>query len=431
VQDARTDGQEEEMKFTRIALLAIVATLLALPIFATNGYFTHGQGSASKAMGGAGVALPQDSIDAATNPAAIAFVPKQYYGAIALFNPNRSYTVTGTPSGYPGTFGLQQGKVTSQSKYFGMPAIAMNFHPTEPSALAITLISHGGMNTDYRTNTFYGASHTGVDLAQAFLSASYARKIGTKQSIGISAIGAYQRFEATGLQAFSGFSNEPTCLTNNAHQNSYGLGLRVGYLGYLLPTLSFGATYSPKTSMTEFDKYCGLFADNGKFDIPANYSAGFSWNAAPHWTIAGDVQRINYSKVDSIGNHLLPNLVTTPLGTANGAGFGWDDVTVYKAGVQWKPSNIWALRAGYSQANQPIPSSEVLFNILAPGVVEKHITFGMSRLAPHSNGRVNLAVMYALENSVTGANPMEAPGQQQIKLTMDEWEAELSYSMNF
>jgi long-chain fatty acid transport protein len=382
-------------------------------------------------MGGAGVALPQDSIDAANNPAAVAFVPKQYYGAVALFNPNRSYTITGSPSGYPGTFGLQPGKVTSKSSYFGMPAIAMNFRPTTQSALAFNLISHGGMNTDYRTNTFYGSSHTGVDLAQAFLATTYAHKIGENHSIGISAIGAYQRFEASGLQAFSGFSNEPACLTNNAHQNSYGLGVRVGYLGYILPNLSLGATYSPKTSMTEFDQYCGLFADGGKFDIPSNYAIGLAYKPAPRWTIALDTQRINYSKVDSIGNHFIPNIMTSPLGTTGGAGFGWDDVTVYKAGVQWKPSEVWALRAGYSQANQPIPSSEVMFNILAPGVVEKHVTFGFSRLTPHSNGRINVGLMYALENSVTGANPMEAPGQQQIKLTMDEWEAELSYSVNF
>jgi len=38
---------------------------------------------------------------------------------------------------------------------------------------------------------------------------------------------------------------------------------------------------------------------------------------------------------------------------------------------------VLALRAGYSDAKQPIPASQTFFNILAPGVIRKHATLGV------------------------------------------------------
>ena len=77
-------------------------------------------------------------------------------------------------------------------------------------------------------------------------------------------------------------------------------------------------------------------------------------------------------------------------------------------------------RLGYSQGSNPIDSSQVLFNILAPGVIEKHITAGFTA-AVADNQDLNFAVTRGLSHSVTGANHLEAPGQQTIELKMDQW----------
>ena len=45
---------------TWTTVLAAVAAFGVQPAVATNGYFTHGYGTANKGMAGAGVALPQD-----------------------------------------------------------------------------------------------------------------------------------------------------------------------------------------------------------------------------------------------------------------------------------------------------------------------------------------------------------------------------------
>ena len=414
----------------RIGFAALIL-LVASPLFATNGYFLHGIGTGSKALAGASTALPQEALDVDTNPAAGVLVPQGYSLSIALFNPNRQYTITGNPSGYPQTFGLTPGTVSSKSTLFPMPAAGFNYRPNDVSALTFNLTAHGGMNTDYRTNTFYGSNHTGVDLAQVFFTTTYSHKLTENQSIGISAILAAQRFKASGLEAFTAFSSDPTCLTNNGYQWSKGLGIRAGYLARVTPKFTFGASVTPKITMSKFSKYCGLFAQDGRFNIPASVNAGIAYKLIDPLTVDLDFQRIHYSDIASIGNGLLPNLMTAPLGGESGAGFGWRDINVYKLGVQYKASDVWTWRAGYSKAQQPIPNSEVLFNILAPGVVQDHITLGFSKALERNPGRFNAAVMFAPDRSVRGPNPLEAPGAQQIQLKMNEWELEFGYSFGF
>jgi long-chain fatty acid transport protein len=411
-------------------LIVIVMLLVAPAAFATNGYFTHGQGTISKAMAGANTALAQEVLDTETNPAAAAFVDKGYSLSLALFNPERKYTIDGVPSGMQGTFGLTPGTVESKSTLFPMPSFGLNMRPTGRDAVAFNIVARGGMNTDYRARTFYGSDHTGVDLAQMFVTTTWARKLTDNHALGVTAVIAGQRFKASGLEAFSAFSSDSTGLTGNGYDTAYGFGVRVGYLGRLTPKLSVGAAYAPRIHMSEFSEYRGLFAEGGGFDVPTSASAGIAYKLVDPLTITLDWQRIHYSDVNSVGNPLFPNLMTSPLGTDGGAGFGWEDINVAKMGLQWRASDDWTWRAGYSKADQPIPSSEVLFNILAPGVVKQHITVGGTK-ALVRGGNFNFSVMYAPSNKVTGANPLEVPGQQTIELEMHEWELELGYSVGF
>jgi long-chain fatty acid transport protein len=56
--------------------------------------------------------------------------------------------------------------------------------------------------------------------------------------------------------------------------------------------------------MEEFDKYSGLFAEQGDFDIPANMTVGLAWDVTPTSTVVFDIQHIWYGDVDSIANPL-------------------------------------------------------------------------------------------------------------------------------
>ncbi|UCH81731.1 MAG: outer membrane protein transport protein [Nitrospiraceae bacterium] len=422
------------MKVFRSFVICLAALALLLGIvsvsYATNGYYANGYSVQNKGLAGAGTALPLDTIATAANPAGMVWIGSRADFALTLFNPNREYTITGNPSMMPGTFGLAPGTVKSDSKWFVIPSLGYNRMMNEDYSLGISLYGNGGMNTDYDTNTFFGTTPTGVDLAQLFVVPTYARKLNAKHSIGLSPIIAYQRFEAKGLQAFAGFSSDGTNLTNKDHDNSFGYGGRIGYLGEVYQGVFIGATYQTKIYMSEFDDYAGLFAEQGDFDIPANWSVGLSVEATPEITIALDVQQILYSDIKSINNPFLPNLQTALLGNDGGAGFGWEDTLIVKVGVQWQAAQEWIVRAGYSYGEQPIPDSEVMFNIIAPGVIKHHITAGCTKKIG-KNQEVHLAVMHAFENDVSSANPLEVPGQQTIKLTMNQWEYTAGYSWKF
>ncbi|HYN40480.1 MAG TPA: outer membrane protein transport protein [Thermoanaerobaculia bacterium] len=411
-----------------LATVALALLALAAPALATDGYFSLGYGTPYKGMAGAGQALHLSTLASATNPATIAFV-KGYDIGVGLFAPNREYSVSGNPSGYPGTFGLAPGTYESHSTGFVMPSMAGAWHLSGQFHVGLAIYGNGGMNTNY-PNKVFGQSPTGINLMQAFVAPSFTWEFADHQAIGISPIFGWQSFEAKGLGAFAMFSSAPTKLTNNGKDTSTGFGARIGYHGKFGEYFGVGASYQTKIAMGEFEDYAGLFAEHGDFDIPENWTVGISVFPSKCVSIAVDVQQIYYSNVASVGNPLLPNLMQAPLGADGGAGFGWKDVTVFKIGAQWEVNPTWTLRAGYAHNNQPIPESEVLFNILAPGVIQDHATVGVSTLLSPKT-KFHFSLMRAFSKSVEGANPLEAPGQQTIKLTMDQWEGEIGFSFGF
>jgi long-chain fatty acid transport protein len=410
-----------------IALVAMLA-LTAAPALATDGYFQLGYGTQQNGMAGASAALPLNTMAPATNPAADAWVTG-YDLSLALFNPNREFTVTGTPSGYPGTFGLTPGTVKSGTSVFLMPAIGANWRLNDKMTLGVAIYGNGGMNTAYKESVFY-AGRTGVNLMQMYIAPTFTFKLSANHALGVSPVLGYQRFQVEGVGSFAPYSSSPSNLSNNGFDTSLGWGVRIGYLGKLTPWLSVGASYQTEMEMSKFEKYEGLYAEHGDFDIPANWTVGVAVKPAESITVAFDVQQIYYSNTESVGNPMLPNLMTARLGDDGGAGFGWRDVTAYKLGLQWAASPNLTLRAGYAYAKQPIPESEVLFNILAPGVIEQHITVGVSAKVGERT-KFNFAVVRALSHSVTGPNPLEVPGKQTIELKMDQWLFDLGLSFGF
>jgi len=78
------------------------------------------------------------------------------------------------------------------------------------------------------------------------------------------------------------------------------------------------------------------------------------------------------------------------------------------------------LRGGYNYGGQPIPASETLFNMIAPGVVEHHLTFG-GTYAVSTGVEITFAYMHALENTIEGEDSIPAPfGGGNADLTMSQ-----------
>ncbi|MBX2870169.1 MAG: hypothetical protein KTR18_15920, partial [Acidiferrobacterales bacterium] len=71
-------------------LVCVTIFFSPLSAFATNGLFQHGYGIRINAMAGAGVALPQDALISATNPAGNAFLEERKDIGLSFFNPERN-----------------------------------------------------------------------------------------------------------------------------------------------------------------------------------------------------------------------------------------------------------------------------------------------------------------------------------------------------
>ena len=282
------------MKLKALATTAILPLVL-LPgmALATTGYFALGYGVKSVGMGGVGIALPQDGLAAAVNPAGTAFVGDRVDLGLTWFSPNRHSEITGSMA--PFANGNYDGN--DKSNFF-IPELGYvkQFSPQLSGGVAI--YGNGGMNTDYGTNPYRawgGTGNAGVDLSQLFISPSLAYKITPDHSIGIAVNIAYQRFKAYGIPpVFKLFSESPSNMSDNGYDSSWGWGGRIGYTGKITPELTIGATYATKTYMGSFDKYQGLFAEQGGFDVPANWGVGVAWQAIPALTLAFDYQRIQY-----------------------------------------------------------------------------------------------------------------------------------------
>ena len=440
-----------------LAALAAAAPLLA---HATDGYFSHGYGMRSKGMGGASIAVTGSAFGAANNPATMAFSGNTFEAGLDLFSPWRS----AERSGAPAVAGLN-GSADSGSNYFPIPELAYNRMLNPNMSWGLTLYGNGGMNTDYPGgqlsspggcgpatgpgtgfnpapgpyNLLCGNGRLGVDLSQLIVAPSFAWKLAPDHSIGIAPLFAYQRFRAEGLQAFEGLSTSPGNVTNRGYDNSTGWGARIGYYGRISPQFAIGIQYTSKMSMSKFDKYKGLFAENGGFDIPSHYGAGVAFTPNPQLLVALDYERINYTDARSVSNpsaNIMQCAGGNPsacLGGSNGAGFGWRDIDVWKLGVEYQVDPKLTLRAGYNYSDNPIRSQDVTFNFLAPGVMQHHITGGATwALDPSSF--LTFAAMYAFTNDVTGASLFNgfAPGlAMQEKIQMHEYSVGLQYQRRF
>ena len=458
----------------------LIASSVSASAIATTGYFSLGFGAKSMGLAGAIVSNPQDSITAAVNPAGLAMVGERVDVGIRMFNPVREATLNTTAVG--GNFDVTD---KSRRNFFFIPNVGITKQLNNKTTVGFSIYGNGGMNTTYDDNVYDQAAAVlfnpsgpaatppgvgtgtpqtgtlGVDLAQSLQSFSIAYKANETNMVGAALVVGIQRFSARGLGNFScltgsvqasgangclttGYPQLPSVpspsLTDNGSDWSYGAGLRVGWLGELTPTVTVGASFASKVYMTEFDDYSELFAEQGDFDIPANFTVGVTVKATPKMNLSFDFQRIFYEGVNSISNAgpvfvppPAPNAGPNPpcpsclLGMDSGMGFGWENINIYRVAAEYMPNERWTYRAGFALNDQPIGGDDVLFNMLAPAVIEKHATVGFTFM-PNKTSEWSFAYMHAFEEEVS--TPASAFGLP-ASIKMHQSSVDLSYSKHF
>ncbi|HEX6362485.1 MAG TPA: outer membrane protein transport protein, partial [Albitalea sp.] len=334
-----------DLERLRPAMLASLcaASFTALPALATQGYFSHGYGMKATGMGGVALALAHDTSGGANNPASMVWIGTRLDLGAEVFRPYRD--AERRDAALPSL----NGRVESGRTAFLIPEFGYAHALRSDLSVGVSVYGNGGMNTSYPQGSFdcgagpanilCGQGKLGVDLMQLVVAPTVSYRLTERHSIGASLLLAHQRFKAEGLQAFDNapgfpaFTGAPGSVTNRGTDSANGVGIRVGWLGRLGDTLSIGAAYAPRIRMGRFEKYEGLFAGGGDFDIPSHYGVGVAITPTPSVTVAADWLRINYSEVPSVGRSSLP---LAPLGAPDGPGFGWRDVDVLKVGAEWR-----------------------------------------------------------------------------------------------
>ncbi|WP_297528016.1 OmpP1/FadL family transporter [Thiohalobacter sp.] len=464
--------------FKGSVVAAAVAAVLAAPaVHATNGYFKIGYGTKNRGMAGAGIAFSQDAMASAINPAGIAQVGNRMDVGVELFSPLRDARLDATRMG-----GADTGKVDSAATVFAIPHAGFAFNMGNMT-VGLSIAANGGMNTRYNSNIYTNAmgpaipafagmiggiapavaaglaadpdaqpySTLGVNLAQVIIAPTVATQLNQNHTVGASLLIGHQRFRAYGLGLFKGLSTDGANVTNQGDDEAWGAGIRVGWTGKISNNITLGAQASSKIYMQEFDQYRGLFAEQGDFDIPAQFGVGLAIQVNPKTTVALDVQRILYSGVASIANDgptadqffgALASVLGTganysgagALGGNDGWGFGWDDITVVKLGVDYQYNNQWTFRGGLNVGGNPIDSDQNLFNILAPGVVKRHLTLGFT-YSPSAYNELSVTYMHAFREDQSHAFTATSGGfagfGYDASIGMDQNALELSYAWKF
>ncbi len=380
--------RSKRLKRTTIVGVSLVA-LLPLSAMATNGIFPMGNGIVAQGMGGAGIANAGDTISAADNPALASKVSNSWAAGLTIFNPNRSANVG---AGY----------VDSGSNYFPVPQAGRIKKINERLSVGIVSTAMGGMNTDYPTTLFGTPTNVGQNLMGVIISPTVAFKVSNKVSVGASAMIGYESLKTEGPGAGG--------LPGNAKDSAFGLGLKVGLTADVTPTTTLGFVAQTKLDMKEMADHCaGMFnaATDCSLDLPTVVGVGISTQLSKKVKFVGDVQRIYWEGVP-----IFDEL------------FGWKDQTVTKVGVEYQVSDNLALRAGYNHGKSPIPVSNTNRAVLAPAVVEDHISVGFSK----KMGKGMLSAYYArtLENEQKMNNVPALPA-----VKMDQNALGIGYSVSF
>ncbi|NOR70443.1 MAG: hypothetical protein GQ532_12250 [Methylomarinum sp.] len=453
------------MKLKSILASSISLFLLAAtaPVSATTGYFALSYWPKSSSMAGAVVAAPQDATIAAVNPAGIGLVGERVDVSLMLFSPIREASL-----------GTSQQK--SSRDFFVIPNGGVSYKINDKASWGVSVYSNGGMNTTYSRNLYdeamasvmsgglsksTGLPDTGelmIDMGQMIFAPTLSYQVTPNHTFGISALLGVQYFKAKGLGNFQCFTrtgatqNGPACapgnagpltpgfkassdLTDNGYDFSYGAGVRLGWVGKIHPMITLGIAGSSPIYMTEFNKYSELFAEQGGFDIPANFTTGIALHPVSNLLVAFDYQRIFYGSVNSVGNKGPTPTPQGPgfpaghsyLGDKSGIGFGWNDINVYRLGLQYQYNPAWTFSAGYSWNDQPFKSDQLLFNVISPAVNTKHVTFGIG-YSPDKYSEWNLSYQHAFKDSVSSnQTALGVPGS----VSMYQNSIELGYSWKF
>jgi len=386
---------------TRLLVLALAATPAA---FAGDGHTLHGVGAVNSSMGGAGVALGIDTLGGLLlNPA----LATQQDGSHFAFSAEYNQAKNSVSSSIAFPFGTVRGKTNDAGDRVLIPAFGWTHHdPNSNFAYGIGFLGLAGFGVDYpqdRTNPLLSPQPNGFGRVYANyqllkVPTVLAWKLSEQFSLGVSLNAAYAQLTANP----AGFASPdcsgpqgPCYFPSVNNDGAWGYGAGIGLQYKLTPTLALGASYNSKTKFQAFEWNSTVANPNlptygtgrkirQQIDMPAVAIAGLGWTPTPGLSIAVDGKWINY---------------------ADAAGFkdalGFKNITVGEIGLQYKPTERFAVRAGYNHSQIAVPENRTFATVEVPAIFKDHYCVGLGFQATRSL-KLDAAYYHVPQNSITG-----------------------------
>ena len=385
---------------------------------ATNGDNLIGVGPISRAMGGVGIAAPQDAISSTfANPAAMCvgpFCPKSEFDfAATLFAPkiDGKITVSGVDV-----------KSRADEKIYLVPAFGVSAPINHKLRLGLSAYGVTGLGVDHRDSDLNG-----------FLAADATQLMILKVAPTV----AFQVTDTLSVGAAIHVVNSQLDL-NQGTSSAYGIGGQLGALYKLSPSLTLGATYQTPIKANHKNVYNldemttgSSTQDNFALESPQTVGIGIAYEPLRDLLVELDGKWLNWS--DAEGYDVLD----------------WDDQIVLAVGVQYKPTQNLALRIGYNYGENPVDDRtfngddtvkvqgkdvnaygfETLRVIGFPAIVEHHVTVGFG-YDLNKAVTLNFGYMHAFKETVTSTGTLPSSfGGNPVKLESDLHEDAIDFSL--
>ena len=378
-------------------------------VFSQAGHIMQGVGAVNMSMGGASTAQPLDISGALQwNPAALStFNDKILKFDIGLFYSSPElYSTAPTPGG------LFTGNTKDDRGVSPMPALAMVWGKEgSKSTFGASAFGISGFGVTFpesmtnpinmpQSNGGFGRIESDYILMQVGLTWAY--ELTDNISIGIEPTFNYATLQlAPNPTANPSMAGYPS--TDKA--TALGLGAQFGLFYDSGFGLKLGASYKTTQKFSEFE-FDNTYLDNAtsknkfQMDYPAIFSLGFGYSTDA-LDLALDFRRVDYENTDGFSK-------TGWTQTASVSGFGWKNISILSAGLQYKAINKLPLRIGYTYSSNPISSDVAFFNIPATAIIKNAYQAGFSYEA-NDHWKMDAVYHYGASDGKTSGkllNPM-------------------------
>ena len=353
--------------------------IIPLLIVAQAGHIMQGVGAVNMSMGGAATAQSVDINGALQwNPAAISVFNKKIFSANTGFffsSPEISSTV-------PTTEGPVTGVTKDDRGMSVMPSLAMVWgkknsrHTIGLSAFGIS--GFGVTFPESMTNpinmpqSYGGFGRIQSDYQLMQIGFTYAYKLSSEFSVGFAPTFNYSSLKLAPNPLASPDPYEGYPVSDRA--SALGIGAQFGIFYNSGKGIKLGVSYKTEQRFKNFN-FNNTYLDGStapdvsfKMNYPAIFSAGIGYSKK-NFDLALDYRFINYENTAGFTQKGWSE-------TASVNGFGWQNISIVSAGLQYNGVRHIPLRAGYTYSSNPIRSDLAMFSVPATAIIKNAFQFG-------------------------------------------------------